>query len=204
MMITSDHASSLCPWRFSTLMTQKQEITPLASLRRPLVLVGLMGAGKSKIGRQISTDFEIPFIDTDDEIEKVAGMSIAAIFDLYGEDKFRTIEAREIKCLLEGKPAVISTGGGAYMREETRQIINQLGLSIWLKAAPETLAGRISNTDSRPLLKGKDPVKVLKELAKQRYPIYQNAELVIDTDGLSLTKAIEKVKTTITSYLNTL
>lgn len=203
-MITSDHASSLCPWRFSTLMTQKQEITPLASLRRPLVLVGLMGAGKSKIGRQISTDFEIPFIDTDDEIEKVAGMSIAAIFDLYGEDKFRAIEAREIKRLLEGKPAVISTGGGAYMREETRQIINQLGLSIWLKAAPETLAGRISNTDSRPLLKGKDPVKVLQELAKQRYPIYQNAELVIDTDGLSLTKAIEKVKTTITSYLNTL
>lgn len=203
-MITSDHASSLCPWRFSTLMTQKQEITPLASLRRPLVLVGLMGAGKSKIGRQISTDFEIPFIDTDDEIEKVAGMSIAAIFDLYGEDKFREIEAREIKCLLEGKPAVISTGGGAYMQQETRQIINQLGLSIWLKAAPETLAGRISNTDSRPLLKGKDPVKVLQELAKQRYPIYQNAELVIDTDGLSLTKAIEKVKTTITSYLNTL
>lgn len=203
-MITSDHASSLCPWRFSTLMTQKQEITPLASLRRPLVLVGLMGAGKSKIGRQISTDFEIPFIDTDDEIEKVAGMSIAAIFDLYGEDKFREIEAREIKRLLEGKPAVISTGGGAYMREETRQTINQLGLSIWLKAAPETLAGRISNTDSRPLLKGKDPVKVLQELAKQRYPIYQNAELVIDTDGLSLTKAIEKVKTTITSYLNTL
>ena len=203
-MITSDHASSLCPWRFSTLMTQKQEITPLASLRRPLVLVGLMGAGKSKIGRQISTDFEIPFIDTDDEIEKVAGMSIAAIFDLYGEDKFRAIEAREIKRLLEGKPAVISTGGGAYMQQETRQIINQLGLSVWLKAAPETLAGRISNTDSRPLLKGKDPVKVLKELAKQRYPIYQNAELVIDTDGLSLTKAIEKVKTTITSYLNTL
>lgn len=203
-MITSDHASSLCPWRFSTLMTQKQEITPLASLRRPLVLVGLMGAGKSKIGRQISTDFEIPFIDTDDEIEKVAGMSIAAIFDLYGEDKFRAIEAREIKRLLEGKPAVISTGGGAYMQQETRQIINQLGLSIWLKAAPETLAGRISNTDSRPLLKGKDPVKVLQELAKQRYPIYQNAELVIDTDGLSLTKAIEKVKTTITSYLNTL
>ena len=203
-MITSDHASSLCPWRFSTLMTQKQEITPLASLRRPLVLVGLMGAGKSKIGRQISTDFEIPFIDTDDEIEKVAGMSIAAIFDFYGEDKFRAIEAREIKRLLEGKPAVISTGGGAYMQQETRQIINQLGLSIWLKAAPETLAGRISNTDSRPLLKGKDPVKVLQELAKQRYPIYQNAELVIDTDGLSLTKAIEKVKTTITSYLNTL
>ncbi len=203
-MITSDHASSLCPWRFSTLMTQKQEITPLASLRRPLVLVGLMGAGKSKIGRQISTDFEIPFIDTDDEIEKVAGMSIAAIFDLYGEDKFRAIEAREIKRLLEGKPAVISTGGGAYMQQETRQIINQLGLSVWLKAAPETLAGRISNTDSRPLLKGKDPVKVLQELAKQRYPIYQNAELVIDTDGLSLTKAIEKVKTTITSYLNTL
>ena len=184
-------------------MTQSQEINPAPSLKRPLVLVGLMGAGKSKIGRQISIDFDIEFIDTDAEIEKVAGMSIAAIFDLYGEEKFREIEAREISALLKGTPAVISTGGGAYMQEKTRAIINQSALSIWLKASPETLAGRISNTDSRPLLRGKDPVKVLQQLAKERYPLYQEAELVIDTDGLSLQKAIEKVKKTITSYITT-
>ena len=184
-------------------MTQSQEINPAHSLKRPLVLVGLMGAGKSKIGRQISIDFDIEFIDTDAEIETVAGMSIAAIFDLYGEEKFREIEAREISRLLKGTPAVISTGGGAYMQEKTRAIINQSALSIWLKASPETLAGRISNTDSRPLLRGKDRVKVLQQLAKERYPLYQEAELVIDTDGLSLQKAIEKVKKTITSYITT-
>ena len=184
-------------------MTQSQEINPTPSLKRPIVLVGLMGAGKSKIGRQISIDFDIEFIDTDTEIENIAGMSIAAIFDLYGEEKFREIEAREISKLLKGKPAVISTGGGAYMQEKTRAIINQSGLSIWLKANPETLAERISNTDSRPLLRGKDPVKVLQQLAKERYPLYQEAELVIDTDGLSLAKAIEKVKKTITSYITT-
>ena len=89
------------------------------------------------------------------------------------------------------------------MQEKTRAIINQSGLSIWLKANPETLAERISNTDSRPLLRGKDPVKVLQQLAKERYPLYQEAELVIDTDGLSLAKAIEKVKKTITSYITT-
>ena len=184
-------------------MTQSQEINPTPSLTRPLVLVGLMGAGKSKIGRQISIDFDIEFIDTDAEIETIAGMSIAAIFDLYGEEKFREIEAREISKLLKGKPAVISTGGGAYMQEKTRAIINQSGLSVWLKANPETLAERISNTDSRPLLRGKDPVKTLQQLAKERYPLYQEAELVIDTDGLSLAKAIEKVKKTITSYITT-
>lgn len=184
-------------------MTQSQEINPMPSLTRPIVLVGLMGAGKSKIGRQISIDFDIEFIDTDAEIENIAGMSIAAIFDLYGEEKFREIEAREISRLLKGKPAVISTGGGAYMQEKTRAIINQSALSIWLKANPETLAKRISNTDSRPLLKGKDPVKVLQQLANKRYPLYQDAELVIDTDGLSLPKAIEKVKKTITSYITT-
>ena len=96
-------------------MTQSQEINPTPSLTRPIVLVGLMGAGKSKIGRQISIDFDIEFIDTDAEIENIAGMSIAAIFDLYGEEKFREIEAREISLLLKGKPAVISTGGGAYL-----------------------------------------------------------------------------------------
>ena len=184
-------------------MTQSQEINPTPSLTRPLVLVGLMGAGKSKIGRQISIDFDIEFIDTDAEIETIAGMSIAAIFDLYGEEKFREIEAREISKLLKGKPAVISTGGGAYMQEKTRAIINQSGLSVWLKANPETLAERISNTDSRPLLRGKDPVKTLQQLAKERYPLYQEAELVIDTDGLSLAKAIEKVKKTITYYITT-
>ena len=171
------------------------------AVTRSIVLVGLMGAGKSKIGRQISQDFDIPFIDSDQVIETVAGMDIPSIFELYGEDKFRAIEGREIMRLLTGAPAVLSTGGGAFIRQETRRLINQNALSVWLKAKPETLASRISNTDSRPLLKGKDPVAVLQKLAAEREQFYAEAELVVDTDGLSLTKAIEKVKTSITSYL---
>ena len=176
--------------------------TPMtrSQITRSIVLVGLMGAGKSKIGRQLSLDFNIAFIDTDTVITDVAGMDIPTIFELYGEEKFREIEAREIKTILQGKPAIISTGGGAFMNPKTRQIINDFGLSIWLKAKPETLAGRISNTETRPLLKDKDPVVVLQQLSAERNPAYAEAELVIDTDGLSLQKAIEKVRKTITSY----
>ena len=176
--------------------------TPMtrSQITRSIVLVGLMGAGKSKIGRQLSLDFNIAFIDTDTVIADVAGMDIPTIFELYGEEKFREIEAREIKTILQGKPAIISTGGGAFMNPKTRQIINDFGLSIWLKAKPETLAGRISNTETRPLLKDKDPVVVLQQLSAERNPAYAEAELVIDTDGLSLQKAIEKVRKTITSY----
>ena len=162
-------------------------------LNRPIALVGLMGAGKSKIGKALSTVFDVSFIDTDEVIETVAGMNIPTIFDLYGEAKFRETEAREIAKLVSSKPAILSTGGGAFMHEETRAIINKDAISVWLKAKPETLAGRISNTESRPLLKDKDPVEVLTELSKQRSPFYEQAHLTIDTDGMSLNTAIDKV-----------
>ena len=164
-------------------------------LNRPIALVGLMGAGKSKIGKALSLSFDVPFIDTDEVIEEVAGMSIPSIFELYGEDKFRDIEAREIATLVSDKPAILSTGGGAFIRDETRTIINKDALSVWLKATPETLAGRISNTASRPLLKDKDPVEVLTELNSVRTPFYEQAHLTIDTDGMSLNAAIDKVTT---------
>jgi len=174
---------------------------PPLTLSRSIVLVGLMGAGKSKIGRQLSLDFNVDFIDSDAVIEDVAGMDIPSIFELYGEAKFREIEAREIRRLIDGKPIVLSTGGGAYTQENTRAIINDKSLSVWLKAKPETLANRISNTDSRPLLKGKNPEIVLRDLAALREPLYAKAELTIDTDGLALVKAMEKVKSTITTHL---
>ena len=174
---------------------------PPLTLSRSIVLVGLMGAGKSKIGRQLSLDFNVDFIDSDAVIEDVAGMDIPSIFELYGEAKFREIEAREIRRLIDGKPIVLSTGGGAYIQENTRAFINDKSLSVWLKAKPETLANRISNTDSRPLLKGKNPEIVLRDLAALREPLYAKAELTIDTDGLALVKAMEKVKSTITTHL---
>ena len=162
-------------------------------LTRHIALVGLMGAGKSKIGKALSTVFDVPFIDTDDVIEEIAGMSIANIFELYGEEKFRDIEAREIKRLVNDAPAILSTGGGAFMRDETRKIINNNALSVWLKAAPATLVGRISNTDSRPLLRDRNPVEVLTALSDKRSPYYEQAHLIIDTDGMSLNDAIKTV-----------
>ena len=186
-------------------MAQPADISslPPLTLSRSIVLVGLMGAGKSKIGKQLSLDFNVEFIDSDAVIEDVAGMDIPSIFELYGEAKFREIEAREIRRLIDGKPIVLSTGGGAYIQENTRAFINDKSLSVWLKAKPETLANRISNTDSRPLLKGKNPEIVLRDLAALREPLYAKAELTIDTDGLALVKAMEKVKSTITTYLMT-
>ena len=162
-------------------------------LTYPIALVGLMGAGKSKIGKALSDVFNVPFIDTDEVIEDIAGMSIASIFELYGEEKFREIEAREIHRIVNETPAILSTGGGAFIRDETRAIINKDAFSVWLKATPETLAGRISNTASRPLLRDREPVEVLTELSAKRSPFYEQAHLTIDTDGMSLNDAINTV-----------
>ncbi len=163
------------------------------SITRSIALVGLMGAGKSKIGKALSDVFKAPFIDTDNVIEDIAGMTIANIFELYGEDKFREIEAREIGNLVNGTPAILSTGGGAFIHDKTRAIINKDALSVWLKAQPATLAGRISNTASRPLLRDRNPVEVLTELSVKRDPFYAQAHLTIDTDGMSLNDAIATV-----------
>jgi len=169
---------------------------------KSIVLIGLMGAGKSNIGRQCGRLFDLDFTDSDTAIEAAAGMSIAMIFDLYGEDAFRKLEARTLSQLLDGAPGIIATGGGAFLHDATRALIKEKGLSVWLKAEPATLASRISNTDSRPLLKDRDPHDVLRELAEIRYPIYAEADLTIDTDGLSLADAVKKVKNTLTEYLD--
>jgi shikimate kinase len=172
-------------------------------LSRPIVLVGLMGAGKTNIGKRLATELGLPFCDSDEVIEDIAGMDIATIFELYGEEKFRSIESREIANLMAAPPQVIATGGGAFIQNDTRQTIIDNSLSIWLKAKPETLVGRISNFDSRPLLKDKDPITTLTEILALRAPFYQMADLIVDTDELSLTAAIEKVKTAIIFHLNT-
>lgn len=176
--------------------------SPSIQISKSIVLVGLMGAGKTNIGKKLALELGCDFCDSDQVIETVAGMSISSIFELYGEDKFRDIEAREIARLVKGPPQIISTGGGAFMQEETRKIINQDSLSVWLKATPATLASRISSLNSRPLLKGKDPVKVLTELSALRSQFYQQAKMVVDTDGLSLPAAIEKVKSAILDYFD--
>lgn len=148
---------------------------------RTLVLVGLMGAGKSSIGRRLATALGMPFYDADEEVERAARRTIPEIFAEMGEQAFRDGERRVIARLLEGPPHVMATGGGAFMNAETRALIAEKATSIWLKADVEVLARRVGRKNDRPLLRGKDPRKVLAELAEQRYPVYALADITIDS-----------------------
>ena len=130
----------------------------------PIVLVGLMGVGKSTVGRRLANRLRVPFVDADTAIEQAAGMSIPEIFEHYGEPYFRDGERRVIARLVDGRPKVIATGGGAFINDETRALILEQATAIWLNASPEVLAERVKRRDTRPLLRGKDPLKVLREL----------------------------------------
>ena len=152
--------------------------------RRTLVLVGMMGAGKSSVGKRLAQALDLPFRDADEEIERAAGHSINDIFALRGEAEFREGERRVIARLLDEPPHVLATGGGAFVNPETRALVKQKALSIWLKADPEVLARRIGRKDHRPLLRGKDPRQVLAELLQARAPSYSQADLVVESsDG---------------------
>jgi shikimate kinase len=148
---------------------------------RPIVLVGLMGSGKSTIGRRLASRLGMRFADADDEIERAAGMTISEIFARFGEAQFRDGERRVIARLLTGKPLVLATGGGAFMNEETRALIKQASLSIWLDADSPTLVERVGRRSHRPLLKNRDPGEVLRELAVVRNPIYAEAHIRVSS-----------------------
>ena len=146
---------------------------------RSVVLVGMMGVGKSTIGRRLSARLHLPFLDADTEIEAAAGMSIPDIFETHGEPHFRDGEARVIARLLDGGPAVIATGGGAFMREETRNRIRDKAVSLWLKADAEIIMKRVKRRADRPLLQTADPVATVGRLIEEREPVYQRADLTI-------------------------
>jgi shikimate kinase len=147
--------------------------------KRNLVLVGLMGAGKSAIGRLVASALNIPFVDSDHEIERVSRMTISDLFAAYGEDEFRALETRVIKRLLRSGPKVVSTGGGAFINERSRRAIQKGSLSLWLKADLEILWERVNKRDTRPLLKTEEPKKTLENLMAIRYPIYAEADLMV-------------------------
>ena len=149
--------------------------------RRNIVFVGLMGAGKSAIGRMVAQHLRVPFIDTDVEIERVSRMTISELFATYGEEEFRSLETRVIKRLLRGGPKVISTGGGAFINDNTRRHISRGGISLWLKADLEVLWERVNKRDHRPLLKTENPRATLAALMEKRYPIYSEADLTIES-----------------------
>ncbi len=161
--------------------------------RRSLVLVGMMGAGKSSVGRKLATRLNLPFVDADTEIEVAAGMTIPEIFQSRGEPEFRSGEARVIARLLDAGPQVLATGGGAYMNAETRSLIAQKGLSVWLKADFDVLIRRIRRRTDRPLLRTADPDGTLKRLIEERYPVYALADLKIESRDVSHEVIVDEV-----------
>jgi len=149
---------------------------------RTLVLVGMMGAGKSSVGKRLAQALNLPFRDADEEIEKAAGLTVSDIFALRGEAEFREGERRVIARLLDEPPHVLATGGGAFVNPETRALVKDKAVSIWLRADPEVLARRVGRKDNRPLLRGKDARQVLTDLLAAREPAYRQADLIVESN----------------------
>ena len=173
--------------------------TPLRA--RTITLVGLMGVGKSSVGRRLANALDLPFKDADVEIEAAAGRSIPDIFAEMGEPAFREGERRVIARLLENPPHVLATGGGAFMNDETRALIKERSISVWLKADLDVLVRRVSRKDSRPLLSGKDPLAVLTELAEKRYPVYAEADITVETGDTAHHVTVDQVIRALTRHL---
>ena len=161
--------------------------------RRTIALVGLMGVGKSSVGRRLANALNLPFRDADSEVEAAAGRSVADIFTDLGEEAFREGERRVISRLLDQEPHVLATGGGAFMNDQTRELIKSKAVSVWLKADLDVLARRVSRKDTRPLLAGKDPRAVLQGQADARYPIYAQADIVVETGDAAHHVTVEQV-----------
>lgn len=171
--------------------------------RRTIALVGLMGVGKSSVGRRLANALDLPFRDTDAEVEAAAGRSISDIFAELGEAAFREGERRVIARLLEQPPMVLATGGGAFMNPETRALIKSRALSVWLKADLDILARRVGRKDTRPLLAGKDPLEVLKAQAEVRYPAYAEADVTVETGDTAHHITVDQVIRALSAYLET-
>lgn len=160
-------------------MLPESETRQAGELRRTVVLVGLMGAGKSTVGRQLADRLGVEFVDSDTEIEKAADLSIPEIFERFDEQYFRDGERRVIARLLDDEPCVLATGGGAFLSNENRRMISKSGVSVWINADLETLWGRVKDKSSRPLLNGVNPKGVLANLLDERYPVYALANIMV-------------------------
>lgn len=160
--------------------------------QRPVVLIGMMGAGKSTVGRRLAARLRLPFIDADTEIETAAAMTIPEIFETHGEPHFRDGEARVIARLLDGGAKVLATGGGAYLRDSTRTRIREKGVSVWLKADADVILRRVRRRSDRPLLQTADPAATISRLIGERHPFYEHADLVIDSRDVPHEKIVDE------------
>jgi shikimate kinase len=165
----------------------------MSGLNRTVALVGMMGAGKSSVGKRLAARLNLPFRDADEEIEKAAGCTIAEIFDRYGEPAFRDGERRVIARLLSEPPQILATGGGAFIDAETRAEIKRKAVSIWIKAPLDVLVERVGRRETRPLLKNGDPQEIIERLSKQRDPIYAEADIAIDSAAGPHAVAVERI-----------
>lgn len=181
----------------ATLRRQAAGVTP----HRTIALVGLMGAGKTTIGRRLAHALDLPFADADAEIVAAAGQSIEAIFAERGECEFRRGERQVIARLLDGEPHVLATGGGAFIDPRTRALMKERAVSIWLKAPLDVLMKRVSRRDHRPLLKEDDPRAVMQRLMDERYPLYAEADLVVETGTGPHNSAVSHILTALKAHL---
>lgn len=171
-------------------------------LDRPITMIGLMGAGKSKLGRMLAKVLGIPFVDADDEIEKAAGMSISEIFDRFGEEYFRDGERRVMNRLIDSGVRVIATGGGAVTDPDTAKAVWDHTISIWVRAEVPLLVERTSRNRNRPLLQKGDPEEILAALAAQRYPVYEKADIIIDSHNGPVEAIVNQALDKLDRYLH--
>jgi shikimate kinase len=172
-------------------------------LDRPLVLVGLMGVGKSTVGRRLARRLGLPFVDSDSEIEGAAGFPAAEVFERYGEQDFRDGERRLVARLLEGEVRVIATGGGAYVDPGTRKLLNERAITVWLDAPVDVLTERTSRRDTRAQLRNGDPKSVLERLAKERRPSYSEAHIHVKSGSGAHNDVVDAIVSALESYLST-
>jgi len=167
---------------------------------RPIALVGLMGVGKTTIGRRLAKQLELPFFDSDDEIENASGRTVAGYFRDHGEEAFREGERRVISRVLNGTPLILATGGGAFIPDATREILQERALTVWLKGDFETIMERVTRKNTRPLLMVDDPRAKMQELMDIRYPIYATAHVTVKAGKGSHMSTVNKVLAAINAY----
>lgn len=170
-------------------------------LQKPVVLVGLMGAGKTKIGGLLAKKLGLPFVDADAEIEKAAGRTVAEIFEEQGEPAFRDLERRVIARLLSDELKIIAPGGGAIMNEQTANLIRSASISIWLRADLDILVERTGRTGKRPLLRNGDPREILQGLMNKRYPVYATADIAVDSEAVDVEQNAMRALNALAHYL---
>ena len=188
-----------CPWLTMSNTSAVSNAKP--RLPKTVVLIGLMGAGKTSVGRRLAEMLGVEFVDADSEIEEAAGCTIADFFERYGEEEFRRGEERVIARLLKNRPCVLATGGGAYMSSDTRAAINAHGLSLWLKADLDVLYERVARRSDRPLLHTDDPRGTLEAIMKVRYPVYAEADLTVQSYRGPIEQTVERAYQTLVDYI---